>query len=37
MNGIVGFSETPEFKVAVAIDYNADDELFVSGSFFCLM
>ena len=30
-NGIVGFSETPEFKVAVAIDYNADDELFVSG------
>ena len=30
-NGIVGFSETPEFKVAAAIDYNADDELFVSG------
>ena len=31
VNGIVGFSETPEFKVAAAIDYNADDELFVSG------
>ncbi len=30
-NGIVGFSETPEFKVAVALDYNADDELLVSG------
>ena len=30
-SGFVGFSETPEFKVAVAIDYNADDELFVSG------
>ena len=30
-NGIVGFSETPEFKVAVALDYNADDELLVFG------
>ena len=36
-NGIVGFSETPEFKVAAAIDYNADDELFVSGQLLCLM
>tara|TARA_B100000035_G_scaffold313094_1_gene326010 strand:+ start:1244 stop:2569 length:1326 start_codon:yes stop_codon:yes gene_type:complete len=31
VNGIVSFSETPEFKVAVAFDYNGDDELFVSG------
>ena len=30
-NGVIGFSETPEFKVAAAIDYNADDGLFVSG------
>ena len=30
-NGIIGYSVTPEFKVALALDYNADSEWFISG------